>query len=148
MEPINWFMQVVTQHYFDLRGRARRAEFWWFALAATVLLLPVYIAGFVVGLSTYAVFAYVLALFLPTLSAMVRRLQDTGRPAAYAYGYCAIVIAIAIVIGLAPLSTPAMVLELVWFVLGIAMAYLLVQRGTVGPNAYGPDPKTGVASVG
>jgi uncharacterized membrane protein YhaH (DUF805 family) len=148
MEPINWFMQVVTQHYFDLRGRARRAEFWWYALAATVLLLPVYLVGFLVGLSAYAFYAYVLALFAPTLCAMVRRLQDTGRPAAYVYAYCAIGIAIGIVIGLAPLSTLAMALELVWFAIAVAMAYLLAQRGTVGPNAYGPDPKASAASAG
>lgn len=54
--------------YATFEGRARRSEYWWFALLSFVLgLIPVinWIAG--------------LALLLPSIAVGVRRLHDTGR---------------------------------------------------------------------
>jgi uncharacterized membrane protein YhaH (DUF805 family) len=145
MEPINWFMMVVTQHYFDLNGRARRAEFWWYMLVVIVGAIPVYLLGWIIGLSFYAVLAYQLALFLPTLSVMVRRMQDTNRPAVYVYGYYALSIAISVITAILPLMFVTPLLGLVSLAAAVVMIVLLAQPGTPGPNAYGPDPKAGLA---
>lgn len=69
-------------NYANFRDRAARAEYWWWALFATVVLL--------VGMGLdYLVFrewetgpfylVLSLATFLPSLSVTVRRLHDTGR---------------------------------------------------------------------
>jgi uncharacterized membrane protein YhaH (DUF805 family) len=117
MEPINWFMKVVTQHYFDFNGRARRAEYWWYFL--------VYIIGFVIlafisnmlhmGGLLGGLFG--VALLLPSLGVLVRRLHDTGRS-----GWWYFIVLVPLVGG---------ILLIVW----------LATEGTKGPNAYGPDPK-------
>jgi uncharacterized membrane protein YhaH (DUF805 family) len=145
MEPINWFMTVVTQHYFDLNGRARRAEFWWYILVAAIGTIPVFILGWIIGLSFYAVVVYELALFLPTLSVMVRRMQDTNRPAVYVYAYYALAIGINVITWLVPVLFLSGLLGLVSLAALVAMIVLLAQAGTSGPNAYGPDPKAGLA---
>jgi len=144
MEPINWFMLVLTQHYFDLNGRARRAEFWWYMLVAVIGAIVAYILGWFIGLSIYASYAYWLALFLPTLSVTVRRMQDTGRPAVYVYAYYALAIGLRVVMAILPVLFLLSLLSLVSLVALVVMIYLLAQPGTVGPNTYGPDPKRGV----
>jgi len=77
MEPINWFMKVVTQHYFDFNGRARRAEFWWFYLVYIILAIIVNVIGGVVHLNFLGGILE-LALLLPTLGVAVRRYHDTN----------------------------------------------------------------------
>jgi uncharacterized membrane protein YhaH (DUF805 family) len=78
MEPINWFMMVVTQHYFDFNGRARRAEFWWFALVFFILFVAL---GLIDSLFHIGLLAdlLVLALLLPSLGLWARRMHDIGR---------------------------------------------------------------------
>ena len=147
MEPINWFMMVVTQHYFDLNGRARRAEFWWYILVAAIGAIPVFMLGWIIGLSFYAVLAYQLALFLPTLSVMVRRMQDTNRPAVYVYAYYALTIGISVINAILPVLFLASLLGLVSLAAAIVMIVVLAQPGTPGPNTYGPDPKAGLAPM-
>ena len=121
MEPINWFMMVVTQHYFDFNGRARRAEFWWFSLVYFVLYLAVYIFGSILHLGQVLGSLVSLALLLPSLGVGVRRLHDTDKT-----GWL-------ILIGIIPIVG--------W----IALIYFYVQPGTSGSNQYGPDPKAGLA---
>ena len=77
MEPINWFMKVVTQHYFDFQGRARRAEFWWFYLVYLILAIIVNVIGGLVHLNFLGGILS-LALLLPTLGVAVRRYHDTN----------------------------------------------------------------------
>jgi uncharacterized membrane protein YhaH (DUF805 family) len=59
------------EQYVNARGRATRAEFWWWWLAVSVLSLL--LEGTTVG----ALFG--LAILLPTITVLVRRLHDTGR---------------------------------------------------------------------
>ena len=116
--------------YVTFSGRARRAEYWWFALfnvltsiVATILDViafgPDMIDGRVSGpISLLAS----LALLLPGLAVWFRRLHDVGRS-----GWWGLLVLVPI-IG--------------WIVL----FYWSVRRGDVGPNAYGPDPITGTGS--
>jgi uncharacterized membrane protein YhaH (DUF805 family) len=69
-------------NYANFRDRAARAEYWWWALFATIVLLIAIGLDFLIfrGWETgpfYLVFS--LASLLPGLSVTVRRLHDTGR---------------------------------------------------------------------
>lgn len=69
-------------NYANFRDRAARAEYWWWALFATVVLLIGGVLDFLIfrGWETgpfYLVLS--IASFLPSLSVTVRRLHDTNR---------------------------------------------------------------------
>ena len=127
---------VVTcfAKYATFSGRARRAEFWWFAVfnVAVMIILSVIDLGFgsphrwmmgdggpspVGGL-------YWLAVLLPSLAVTVRRLHDTDRSGWW------------ILIEFVPLVGP---LILIWF---------LATPGTAGENRFGPDPLSGQTTGG
>lgn len=119
---------VVTcfMKYATFSGRARRAEFWWFALFnfGVMLILAVIDAVFggphrwmMDGDGPSPVGAiYWLAVFLPSLTVTVRRLHDTDRTGWW------------VLLQVVPVIGP---LILVWF---------LATPGTAGPNRFGPDP--------
>ncbi len=152
MEPINWFMNVVTQHYFDFRGRARRAEFWWYALVYTILYAALHLIGSIVHVGSLLSFAFWLALLLPSLSVAARRLHDTGRN-----GWL-------VLIALVPATCwnimtygagatgavfgahmPPGIFGWITLVAAVVMVYFFVQPGAKGDNSYGSDPKAGLA---
>jgi uncharacterized membrane protein YhaH (DUF805 family) len=85
--PMEIFKDVMKNHYVDFAGRARRAEYWWFALITAIIsfvgqVIAVVLSsvsetlGFVV-LGLMGLFS--LATFLPSLGLSFRRLHDTGR---------------------------------------------------------------------
>ena len=75
---MKWFIKVITQHYADFSGRARRKEYWMYTL---FYLIFSFVAGFLDGILTTNFISplYILALFIPNLAVAVRRLHDTGR---------------------------------------------------------------------
>jgi uncharacterized membrane protein YhaH (DUF805 family) len=106
----------VWKKYAVFSGRARRAEYWWFALFNVIILFALgfidgyaylYITDDVGLLSTL----YNLAILLPGLAVAVRRMHDCGKNGWYL---------------LIPIYG--------WIVLPCT-------KGTPGPNQYGPDPK-------
>ncbi|WP_446215674.1 DUF805 domain-containing protein [Micromonospora sp. IBHARD004] len=114
---------VLTQ-YVGFTGRARRSEYWWFALFTVLVGLAAAILDGVLGTtlgsrgSTGVIGIIVnLALLLPTLAVGVRRLHDTDRSGWW------------LLIGLVPI-VGAIVL-LVFFVLD----------STPGTNRFGANPK-------
>jgi uncharacterized membrane protein YhaH (DUF805 family) len=125
---------VLTQ-YTGFTGRARRSEYWWWALFTVLVGLAAAILDSVLGTtlgpdnsaawrgSTGVVGIIVnLALLLPTLAVAVRRLHDTDRSGWW------------LLIGLVPI-VGAIVL-LVFFVLD----------STPGTNRVGANPKEPVAA--
>lgn len=122
--------------YASFRGRARRAEFWWFVLAfslaqVVVMLLDITLFGETRqsdhGFSGQTdtpllTVLFTLAMIPPYISVLVRRLHDTGRSGWWYW------------IILLPMIGP------------LVLLFFLVSRGTAGPNAYGPDPLDGVAA--
>jgi uncharacterized membrane protein YhaH (DUF805 family) len=115
------FLQAVRsclKKYVTWEGRARRSEYWWFVL---FLLILEVIAGGTADTSgrdaLYGIYFVVEALlFLPTLSATVRRLHDTDRSGAW------------ILIAFLPICGSFFLL------------FMLLQRGTDGGNRFGNDP--------
>lgn len=78
---MKWFVKCI-RNYATFSGRARRCEYWYFALFQFIfmivaLCLDRMLFGAVSGLWFYKLTA--LFLFLPGLAVTVRRLHDTGR---------------------------------------------------------------------
>ena len=123
---MKWYLKVVRDNYANFEGRARREEYWMFALFNAIFSMLFYIpfiAGIVMEsealmmIGGLLLFLYVAALFLPSLAVVVRRLHDQGKSGTWYF------------IGFVP------------FIGGIWLLVLMVTEGTHGPNQYGPDPK-------
>ncbi len=106
--------------YASVRGRASRAEYWWWVLFNALIQL-------LLGDSALAGLA-VLALLLPSITVMVRRLHDLDRSAWF------LLVALIPAVGL------------------IILVVVLALPGTTGSNRYGaprmPDPARSNASGG
>lgn len=116
----------VLSNYVTFSGRAARPEYWWWALAVFLgsgvfylldmaLFAPVPDAAGVEG-GPVQIFSglFGLAVVLPMLAVAARRLHDTDRSAKW------------LLIGLVPLIG------------GLVLLWFYVQRGTEGPNRFGP----------
>ena len=82
---MNWYLKC-WQHYADFTGRARRSEYWYFALfnmivSFVITLVVAFIAGLTVG--TIIGYLYALVVFIPGLAVCVRRLHDVGKSGWY-----------------------------------------------------------------
>lgn len=77
--PIDWFKKCLS-NYANFSGRARRKEFWFFALIQFGLLIIAMILDSVIFKKPSVFYIItVLALFIPNLAVLVRRLHDIGR---------------------------------------------------------------------
>ncbi len=121
---MHWFMEVLRK-YAVFSGRARRKEYWYFALGYLVLYVACALIDWVLGPiwsligEDIGLFGLLLAigLFLPSLAVTVRRLHDTDRS-----GWWILIFFIPIV--------------------GVIVAVVfLALKGTEGDNRFGPDPK-------
>ena len=119
-EAIHWFRKVVTRHYADFEGRARRRELWYYVLVYMICLIGLAIGQSIIGV-TVLTGLFWLALVLPTIAVLARRLHDTGRSGWW------------LLIGFVP-------------ILGIVLIYWYVQPGVSGPNRYGADPKAPITA--
>jgi uncharacterized membrane protein YhaH (DUF805 family) len=75
---MEWYAKVMSQ-YIDFEGRARRKEYWMFALFNFIV---AFCLGFAVGLLKLPGFLpalYNLAVFFPSIAVGVRRMHDTNR---------------------------------------------------------------------
>ncbi len=112
---MEWYLKVIT-NYVGFTGRARRTEYWMFVLINFLIGIALSIVEAVVGLSGYLSGIYSLAIFLPSLAVVVRRLHDTGRSGIW------------ILIGLVPL-------------IGAIVLLIFMCLDSEGDNPYGPSPK-------
>ena len=117
-------VRTGLQKYATFKGRARRSEYWWFAL----FLALVYVAGAVLdalaGTQGALMFLTIVALLLPSISVTVRRLHDTGRSGGWYF------IAFVPLIG------------------GIWLLVLTCLDSSPYDNSYGPSPKYGMPTDG
>ncbi|WP_234434202.1 DUF805 domain-containing protein [Streptomyces sp. NRRL F-5126] len=75
-----WYIEVLKK-YSVFTGRARRRELWIYAVVSLVAAYVVGFAGSVAGISEHLEDAYGLAVLVPTVAVLTRRLHDTGRSA-------------------------------------------------------------------
>lgn len=119
---MNWYLKAIHQ-YVDFSGRARRKEYWMFFLFNIIFGLIALMLDMALGLGNesggmlYAL--YLIFMFIPSLSAGVRRLHDTGKSGWY------------MLIGLIPAVGP------------LVLLIFFAMEGNTGPNEYGEDPKQG-----
>ena len=140
----------MSQLLFSFQGRLNRKPYWLTNIAISVLvfvcaLLAVALGiGFGLGDSTLpAVFVAAavigILLFWISLALGAKRLHDRNKSAWW-------LVLFYVVPGLlgaaaSELGTPGLVLHLISFAITVwAFVELGCLRGTVGPNAYGPDP--------
>jgi len=118
---MNWYVKVLKQ-YADFSGRARRTEYWMFTLFNLIFLIVAMILDNVLGLTlgTFGVFyaLYALAVIIPSIAVVVRRLHDVGKSGWWYF------------IVLIPLAGA------IWLLV------LLVIDSEAGDNAYGVNPKS------
>ena len=113
---------TVLQKYATFSGRARRAEYWWFALANFIISVVLMIAGILIfgSTSNYAdtfLAVYSLFVLLPSVAVTVRRLHDTGHSGWWYF------------ISLVPLIGPIVIL------------IFMCTDSEPNENKYGPPPK-------
>ena len=119
---MNQYLEVLKK-YAVFNGRARRKEYWFFALFNFIFTLVLSVIDGMFGTfdseSGLGVLGgiYILAVFLPAIGVTIRRLHDTDRSGWW------------ILISLIP------IIGAIWLLV------LLVLDGTAGQNQYGPDPK-------
>jgi uncharacterized membrane protein YhaH (DUF805 family) len=119
---MNWYLKVLKQ-YADFNGRARRKEYWMFALFNMIFVIAAMILdnmlGLTIGQLYYGVFyfLYVLAVFVPGLAVAVRRLHDVGK------------------------SGWMMLIAFIPIVGAIWLLILMVTDSNSGENQYGSNPK-------
>ena len=113
---------VLTQ-YVGFGGRARRSEYWWYALFSVLVGIVAVILDNALGTDFESTgnglisLLLNLALFLPSLAVAVRRLHDTDRSGWW------------LLIALIPL------------VGAIVLLVFFCQDGTPGKNRFGNSPK-------
>jgi uncharacterized membrane protein YhaH (DUF805 family) len=126
---MDWFIGAIKNKYAVFSGRARRAEYWYFALYYLIFYAVLCVVDVVTG--TYDTKSamgllsglYALILIIPSLAVSVRRLHDTGRS-----GWWLLI----------------SFLPLVGF---IVLLVFFCQDSHPGANQYGPNPKGVEAAV-
>ena len=78
MDPIT-AVKTCFKKYFDFKGRARRSEFWWFVLFVVIISSALTFLSGLVPAVGYLSLAFGLAVVIPELAALTRRLHDTSR---------------------------------------------------------------------
>ena len=117
---MQWWLAAL-KNYAGFSGRARRTEYWMFALVNFIIGAVLIILWFVPKIGTLFIvlsILFLLGTIVPGIAVSVRRMHDQDKHGAW------------VLIGLIP------------FAIGpIWLLVLTCLPGTVGPNQYGPDPK-------
>lgn len=116
-------VRTVLGKYATFSGRARRSEYWYWALAVALGYLALFVLTAVARPLGLLVLLYYLAVLLPSVAVGVRRLHDTGKS-----GWL-------LLLGFVPLIG------------GIILFVFTVLDSTPGSNRYGENPK-GVGGIG
>ena len=117
---MSWYITVLKK-YAVFSGRARRKEFWMFALFNMIISL---VLGSLAGISSVLAIIsgiYFLAILLPGIAVSIRRLQDTNRSGWW------------LLLGFVPIAS-------------IVLLVFFFQEGSSEENKYGPNPKADAAA--
>lgn len=119
---MNWYLEVLKK-YAVFSGRARRSEYWYFALFNFIISIVLTVFDIAAGSFSQETEMgliggiYTLAMLIPSIAVSVRRLHDTGRSGWW------------LLIGLIPLIGV------------IVLLVFAVQDSKPGQNQYGENPK-------
>jgi uncharacterized membrane protein YhaH (DUF805 family) len=119
---MNWYLTVLKK-YAVFSGRARRKEYWMFVLFNMIFAAVAALLDNLLGMAIENVgygllyILYMLAVLVPSLAVMIRRLHDIGKSGWWFF------------ISFIPL------IGSIWLLV------LLVTDSQPGENQYGPNPK-------
>lgn len=113
---MEWYITVLKK-YAVFEGRARRKEYWMYTLFNIIIFVALGVLSLAADAFIWLYGLYWLAVLIPSLAVVVRRLHDTGRSGFWFF------------------------ISFVPFVGGIILLVFLVLAGDQADNAYGPDPK-------
>jgi uncharacterized membrane protein YhaH (DUF805 family) len=110
-------IRTCINKYATFTGRAQRSEYWYFFLFLVIVnIVASVLDSAIFGDIPVLYLIVTLALIVPSIAAGVRRLHDTDKSGWW------------LLLGLIPV------------VGAIVLIVFFCQRGTVGPNRFGPDP--------
>lgn len=125
------YYKAVLNKYADFTGRARRSEYWFFALGNLIIYIGLAVIGGLLGGITGSeegaivpialIGIFVLAILIPSIAVGVRRLHDTGKSG---WWY---------LISLVPFGS-------------IVLLVFFCMDSEPGANQWGPNPKTGATA--
>jgi uncharacterized membrane protein YhaH (DUF805 family) len=138
--------------YIDGRGRARRAEYWWWVLFSVVVGFVASLIDLSFGINPYTSqpnsqvvnMLASLALLAPGVSLQSRRLHDIGASGWWtAAFYGAAVFGYILVFAAIPSGNSGLAAMGGLLFIGVLVGWLIVgvMPGQKGQNRYGPDPK-------
>lgn len=116
-----WYMKVL-RNYVGFSGRARRREYWMFALVNVLVVIGLMLVDMVIGAFDPVLGIgllsgiYSLAVLIPGIAVSVRRLHDRD------------------------MSGWWLLIALIPLIGGLVLLVLFVLEGTQGENRFGPDP--------
>lgn len=119
---MEWFLKVIKN--FSFQGRARRKEYWMYALFVTLIAVVLSLIDLFAGTYSASIGLgllsglFSLATLIQGIAVCVRRLHDLGKSGWW------------LLIMLIPLIGPIVILV------------FMVLDGQPGENQYGPNPKT------
>ncbi len=128
---MSWYFEVLKK-YADFSGRARRKEFWMFALVnfiimivlAVLMAISTAVNGQQASGLTYLLMiifgVYYLAVLVPSIAVAVRRLHDTNKSGWW------------LLAGIIPIVNS---------IGGIVLLVFYCLDSEAGPNKWGPNPK-------
>ena len=142
-------ISICWKKYADFKGRARRSEYWWWCLFASIIFTATRFIDQMLSIGHITKLIAWLILIIPGLAVGTRRLHDTGRSGWW-------IVAESIMIGIMWIMAYSIessfscsyiwyifyciVVLLSLFVVG-AILYFSVLDSHKGENLYGPSPK-------
>ncbi|QRG67199.1 DUF805 domain-containing protein [Brevibacillus choshinensis] len=114
---MHWYFDVLKK-YVAFSGRARRKEYWMFVLFSVIISLVLSLVENLIGIPQVLTSIYSLAVLLPSLGVLVRRLHDTGRSGWW------------FLLAFIP-------------VIGTIILLVFMCQDSKEDNQYGPNPKAG-----
>jgi uncharacterized membrane protein YhaH (DUF805 family) len=118
--PFDYYVGCLRK-YIEFSGRARRSEYWYFALFNLLIAMGLLIVDFVIGTWGILYLVYGLGTFLPAWAVSVRRLHDVGKS-----GWFLLIVLIPLI-------------GAIWLLV------LTLTEGDRAMNQYGDDPKGSIA---
>ena len=143
------------RNYADFRGRAQRAEYWWFQFFVFLISIGITLAGQFVfswdeGEWLRSQALWNLAIIVPTLALGWRRMHDLGKSgwwnilplAPLVWAVTAVIILSEMDDNESPVTVAALGMGLVATLAAVIYVIILLARDSdPRPNRYGPSPK-------
>ena len=114
---MEWYLKVVRDNFANFGGRARRKEYWMFVLINLLISIGINVVQWLLGIDYFLTLIYSIAIFIPSLAVLVRRLHDIGKSGLF------------------------LLLIFIPLIGALILLYFAIKEGDNGPNEYGPDPK-------